>query len=251
MQPSASDGNPDDQPGVLVRHRVSGFSSRWVIPEVPVPEAAWHDRTLELLRALLDHWVARTARDAAVFRNLAVRVRREEPSVGFDPDLCLVEPAPPAAADLSSLKLWEAGHRAPSLVIEVVSPGHPYKDYIQTPDQCAGLGVRELVVFDPLLIGPRSLDGPVRLQLWRRTSVETFDRVAAGEAPVFSEVLGATFVVSEEGRRLRIADDAEGRVPWPTSEEAERAEKERERLEKERALEKVARLRARLGEREG
>jgi hypothetical protein len=40
-------------------------------------------------------------------------------------------------------------------------------------------------------------------------------------------VLGGYFTPVEEGRRLRITDDPDGRHPWPTAEEAERAEKER------------------------
>src|SRR5262249_17496646 len=151
-------------------------------------EAAWHDRALELLKALLEHWVARTRRDAAVFRNFAVRVRQDCPAVGFDPDLCLVQPAPPGATELSSLRLWEPGHPVPALVIEVVSPGHPYKDYTETPDKCAALGVSELVVFDPLLVGPRAGGGPQRIQIWTRTDLGTFQRVAAGDGPFQSSV---------------------------------------------------------------
>src|SRR5260221_12933436 len=137
MEPPASFAGESRNAGVVVRHRVPGFSARWTIPEVPVPEAAWHDRTLELLKALLDHWATREGRDRAVFRNLAIRVAGSEPRVGFDPDLCIVEPSPPGAAELSSLRLWEPGHAPPALVIEVVSPGHPYKDDLEVPDQCA------------------------------------------------------------------------------------------------------------------
>ena len=80
--------------GVIVQHRVPGFSDDWVISERPVPEAAWHDAALELLKALLDHWLRRTARDAIVYRNIAIRVRKDNPRVGFDPDLAVVQPAP-------------------------------------------------------------------------------------------------------------------------------------------------------------
>ncbi len=225
---------------VLVQHRVQGFSDDWVIVEQPVPEAAWHDRAIGLVRALLEHWIARTNRDAVVFRDLAIRVRSDRPQVGFDPDLMLVAPAPPGASELSSLRLWEPGHHVPALVIEVVSPGHPYKDYVETPDKCAALGVRELLVFDPVLAGPKVHGGAQRLQLWRRTDAGTFERVAAGDEPAFSELLGAYFVPTEEGRRLRLADDAEGRRLWPTEAEAardvatmERAAREAESLERE------------------
>jgi Uma2 family endonuclease len=223
----------DPDASVLVQHRVQGFSEEWVIVEQPVPEAAWHDRALELLRALLEHWIARTGRDAVVFRNLAIRVRSDRPQVGFDPDLALVSPAPPGAMELSSLRLWDPAHHVPALVIEVVSPGHPYKDYVETPDKCAALGVRELVVFDPVLAGPKVRGGAQRLQLWRRTDAGAFERVAAGDEPVFSELLGAYLVPTEQGRRLRIAEDQGGQRLWLTEGEEERAAKEAERTAKE------------------
>ena len=238
MQDGAS--NPLDV-SVLVQHRIAGFSESWTIEDVPVPEGAWHDRALDLLMALLEHWIVRTGRDAAAFRNLAVRVRKDRPKVGFDPDVMLVEPAPPGARELSSLRLWEPKHMVPALVIEVVSPGHPYKDYADTPDRCAAVGVRELVVFDPMLAGPKAFGGPHLMQGWRRTDTGTFERVTSGEQPFASDVLGAHFVPID-ARLLRIADDVAGAELWPTAEEAERAAKER-------ALARVAELEAELARR--
>jgi Uma2 family endonuclease len=228
--------------GVLVRYRVPGFSEEWVIGTEPVPEAAWHDGAVEHLRALLAHWLGRTSRNAAVFRNLAVRVDAARANVGFDPDLLVVEPAPPGAEDLSSLRLWEPGHAAPSLVVEVVSPGHPYKDYADIPDRCAALGVRELVVFDPLLVGPKALGGARRIQMWRRVETGVFERVAAGEGPFASEYLGGYLFTEDRGRLLRIAEDERGERPWPTPEQSERAQKEQ-------ALARVAELERELSAR--
>jgi Uma2 family endonuclease len=243
--------------GVIVQHRVSEFLDRWVMIEGPVPEAAWHDRALEVLKTILVHWVARTQRNAAVYRNLAIRVRRDKPQVGVDPDVMIVEPAPANADDLSSLRLWNTGHVVPSLAIEVVSPGHPYKDYVEIPDMSAALGVGELIVFDPMLVGPKAHGGPQRIQVWRRTDGGTFARVASGEGPFQSAFLGAYVLTVEGGRRLRIADDAAGKLLWPTPEEsargvgdAERAEKEAERAEKERALARIAELEEELRKRD-
>src|SRR5262245_30928277 len=133
--------------GVIVSHRVIGFSERWVIVEEKVAEAPLHSACLTLLNLVLDAHIATTGRDARAFRNLAIRVDRDRPQIGFDPDICLVEPAPPEDEDLESLRLWE--HVPPSLVIEVVSKNHPHKDYAETPDKCAAAGVTELVIFDP------------------------------------------------------------------------------------------------------
>ncbi|HEX4341613.1 MAG TPA: Uma2 family endonuclease [Polyangiaceae bacterium] len=244
--------------GVIVQHRVVGFSDRWLIGET-VPESAWHDHALEMLKAILAHWIGERGRDAALYRDLAVRVSRDQPRVGFNPDLMVVEPAPPGAGMLSSLKVWEPGHAVPSLAIEVVSPGHPYKDYVEIPDQCAAVGVGELIVFDPLLVGPKARGGPQRIQIWRRTSPTAFERVVAGDGPYRSAYLDAYLVAVEDGMCLRVADDELGKYLWPTPAEAAQqalateraaaegarsvAERERAAAERERAAADAARAR--------
>jgi hypothetical protein len=96
---------------VVVRHRVPGFSERWVIVEEKVPEAPIHDACVELFRLLLVAWIARSARTAHAYRNVAIRVRADRPQLGFDPDVCLVEPAPESAAEIDSLRLWLRNRR--------------------------------------------------------------------------------------------------------------------------------------------
>ena len=232
--------------GVNLRYAVPGFSERWTLPEQPVPESAWHDACVELVRALLVAWIGRAARDIAVYRNLAVRVRADRPNVGFDPDVCLVEPAPPDSSELESLQLWRPGHAPPTLVVEVVSPRHPHKDYAEIAEKCAAAGVLELVVFDPKLAGPRSGGGPHLLQLWRRLPDGTFERISAGSTAALCEVIGAWWCPIDGGRHLGISEDAEGRRLWLTLEQAERAAKEAERRSKEDALRRVAELEAAL-----
>jgi hypothetical protein len=202
----------------MLRYRLHEFSRDWIIPEEPVPESAWHDGCLELVKGLLAAWVARSARDAAVFRDIAILARREQPRVGFNPDVCLVEPAPPGAAELESLRLWE--HSPPRLAFEAVSPNHPYKDYAIIPEKCAVTGVGELVVFDPLLAGPRAQGGPWLLQVWRRAPDGAFERVYAGDGAASSGVLGAWFLPDGGARRLRVAEHQDGSAPWLTLEEA-------------------------------
>jgi Uma2 family endonuclease len=208
------------QPGpIVLRYELPSFSERWTIPEETVPESAWHDACVELVKALLAAWIARSARSAAVYRNMAIRVRQDRPQVGFDPDVCVVEPAPLEGAELESLQLWRPEHAPPALVIEVVSPSHPFKDYAEIPEKCAASGVGELVVFDPKLCGPRTGGGPHLLQLWRRTADAHFTRVHAGNGPALSDVLGAWWLPVERARRLRITDDVDGTRLWPTAEE--------------------------------
>src|SRR5690606_26883126 len=100
--------------------------------------------------------------------NLAVRWDERHPAVGVDPDVCVLDPAPPDADALTSVKTWESGHAPPSLAIEVVSDSNPRKDYVVAPDKYAASGIGELWIFDPLLCGPKAQGGPHRLQLWQR-----------------------------------------------------------------------------------
>jgi hypothetical protein len=46
--------------------------------------------------------------------------------------------------EVASLKLWHPGHVAPQLAVEVVSPGHPFKDYVTAPQKYAASGTFEL-----------------------------------------------------------------------------------------------------------
>ena len=228
----------------------------WELPEGPVPESVPHDHAAEHLRRVLDAFAARSPRSLFVARNLAVRWLEERPGVGIDPDVCVLEPAPPNVEQLSSLCLWKPGHRAPTFALEVVSASHPYKDYAAIQDRYAALGALELCVFDPLLVGPASLGGPVALQLWRRDALGQLALVHFGSDAVFSEVLEAWLVPSDA--LLEVADDRAGKLRWLTGEEQalaetarertekerERAEKERERAEKELALAEKERERA-------
>jgi hypothetical protein len=202
-----------------------------------VPESAWHDRCLELLKALLDALEAAGQRDDAVFRDIAIRARRERPTLGWNPDVCLVEPAPSGAIELESMRLWD--HAPPRFAFEAVSPNHPYKDYVIIPEKCAVAGVFELCVFDPLLVGPRAQGGPWLLQLWRRASDGGFERIHAGDGPARSSALEAWLLPDQATRTLRITNRANGEEPWLT--EAERA-----RQGEAEALRRVAELEEKL-----
>ncbi|MSP26237.1 MAG: Uma2 family endonuclease, partial [Myxococcales bacterium] len=214
---------------VTVRYEVPALRDDWTLTEDMVPESQPHDLVLDLLKALLLAWVARTGRDAQVARNLAVRWDGEHPNIGIDPDLCVVSPSTPEGDELMSLCLWKNGHTPPMLAIEVVSANSPRKDYVSAPHRYATSGTAELWVFDPRLAGPTSHGGPFRIQVWRWQPGGTFARVYAGEGPVRSEAIDAYVVATDEGRKLRIADDAALTEWWLTAEEAERTAKEAER----------------------
>ena len=216
-------------PRTTLRYAVDGSRANWELPEETMPESVPHDEAVALLKALLTAWAARTG-SAKVARNLAVRWDETHPQIGVDPDVCVLAPAPPECDDLRSVRTWVAGYVAPVLAVEVVSETNPREDYVVAPDKYAASGTGELWIFDPLLAGPTSHGGPFRLQLWRRDAEDTFTRVYAGDGPAFSPTLGAYLVAVDDGRKLRIANDAAVTDFWLTTEEAERVAKERAHL---------------------
>lgn len=232
--------------GPIIRYALATPRSGWELGDETMPESVLHDEAVTLLRALLAAWADRHG-DALVARNLAIRWDEERPQFGVDPDLAVLVPRPHEAADLRSVCTWKPGQAPPALAIEVVSETNPRKDYALAPDKYAASGIGELWIFDPLLAGPTSHGGPLRLQLWRRDADGTFGRVYAGDGPAWSSAVEAWLVPVDEGRRLRIARDADATDFWMTGEEAERAAKEAERAAKEAALARIAELEAQLG----
>jgi len=216
---------------IVVKHNVDCAREDWIIPEFTVPESQPHDLALDLLKAILVQWVKDKGRNAQVARNLAVRFYEEKPSIGVDPDLCVIEPSAPDGNFLSSLCLWKEGHEPPVLAVEVVSEGHPFKDYTLAPEKYAYCGVQELWIFDPLMVGPKRLGGPWAIQVWRRQQTGAFERVYAGEGPAYSEVVDGWLFAVSDGHKLRIASEETGENFWLTPAEKERAEKEKERAE--------------------
>jgi len=200
----------------------------WILPENQVPESRPHDLVVEHVRALLAAWAVRSARSALVCRNLAVRWNEATPAMGVDPDICVIDPPAPEGDALTSLQLWETGHVPPIVAVEIVSPTRPDKDYTESPAKYAANGTGELWVFDPMLAGRKALDGPHRIQVWRRSEEGDFLRVYAGEGPAWSETVKGWLVVVAGGSALALADDKAGTRRWRTAEEE--AQRRAERL---------------------
>jgi len=218
---------------VELTYHVRRDNERWVLEEEDVPESPLHDAIILLLVEILLAWKVRAHRDAQIGRNIALRWDAAFPKQGVDPDIYVVEPATPEGELATSLCTWKPGHYAPRVAVEVVSENTAEKDYVDGPGRYAASGTRELWVFDPMLAGPQGNGGPSVVQVWRRDEAGTFRRVYAGAGPARSEELGAWLVVTDDGRRLRLADDSNGTSLWPTEAEAERAAKEAERAAKE------------------
>ncbi|HVH46968.1 MAG TPA: Uma2 family endonuclease [Labilithrix sp.] len=226
---------------VGVRYTVPRLRAGWELSEETMPESVVHDEAVELLKALLLAFAAR-AGNMQVVRNLAVRWDAEHPQIGVDPDVSVLSPPPPNRAELRSVRTWLEGHSAPIVAVEVVSETNPHKDYVVAPDKYAASGVGELWIFDPMLAGPTSHGGPFRLQVWHREGDGDLIRIYAGDGPAPSPTLNAYLVVVHEGRKLRIADDADATRFWMTGEESERAAKDA-------ALARIAELEAKLAQR--
>ncbi len=216
---------------VSIRYPVRPSLEAWVLPEGTVPEAPIHDEVAEALKLLLRAWASRLPGDVRIARNLAIRWLEDHPTTGIDPDVCVLAPPPEDLDELGSLCLWKAGHTAPTLCFEIVSKNHPHKEYVAIQDRYAAMGTRELVVFDPLLAGPKSLGGPVALQLWRRDASGAFERVHFGASPVYVEALDAWVIA--DGRTLFIADDRAGKRRWLNEAEHNKIEAEHNKIEAE------------------
>jgi Uma2 family endonuclease len=230
-------------PKVMVAYEVPEADASWELEEENVPESAWHDAVIELLKLILRAWAARAALDSLIASNLALRWDPKLWKVGVDPDVAVYLPSPPEGEDTASVCTWEPGHHPPRVAVEVVSRSTATRDYVTKPDQYAASGTNELWVFDPKLHGPRVHGGPFLLQVWRRDEAGVFCQLYRGDGPCRSPELGAWLVVTDGDTRLRLADDRDGQKLWPTTAERERAERERER---ERANERAASLEAEL-----
>jgi len=219
----------------------------WYLPEIPaapspwdldddeerMPESPRHGEACDVLKDVMRHRCNVLGVSALVGGHIALRWDPLRPRHGVDPDVYLIEPAPPLGVHTKSVRTWVKGHRPPRIAVEVVSESTAEVDYFDKPARYAQAKVRELWIFDPLRCGPGVDGGPYRLQVWRRKPRGAWTRTYAGDGPARSDELGAWLVVTDDGMLLRIADDPEGTQLWPTEAEAERAAKEAERAAKE------------------
>lgn len=208
-------------------YEVPSLRADWILTEDKVPESRPHDLVVAHVRALLAAWALRISLPAAVCRNLAVRWIEETPAIGVDPDVCVLTPPPPEGDDLQSLHLWQPGHVAPVLAVEIVSRSRADKDYSQSPAKYAANGTGELWVFDPKLAGPKDHGGPFRIQVWRRNDEGAFQRVYSGDGPAWSEAVKGWIHAIDGGNDLAICDDERGTRRWLTTEERAQARAER------------------------
>jgi Uma2 family endonuclease len=102
----------------------------------------------ELLRALLERFLASKSPPTFVGANQFVYYKQFDPSRVVEPDIYILPGVPPGIA-IDSWKTWEDGV-VPPFALEIVSKS-PFKDYVSAIPRDDELGVRELIVFDPPL----------------------------------------------------------------------------------------------------
>ncbi len=198
------------------------------------------------LRKLLEE----QRRDWFVGYEQKMKLDPHDQRVGVLPDLYVL-PCQPQDPNFSEWPAYDPDVPSPVFALEVVSPSNWAKDYVESPQKYAKLGVEELLLFDELALEGRSpASEPYALQLYRKDRRGALRRVYAGEGPVYSQALRGWF--RTVGNQLTVTRDEEGNSRIFTYEETERwwakleeiqAKAEEERLAKEEAEAKAERER--------
>jgi Uma2 family endonuclease len=195
--------------------------SRWYLPEdddmtLGTLLTALQGHLLPCLRKLLEE----QHRDWFVNYEQKMRMDPTDQRVGICPDIYVL-PCQPQDPDFTDWPAYLPGIPVPVFALEAVSPSNWAKDYVESPQKYAKLGVEELLLFDePAMEGKSPASEPYVLQLYRKEKGGVLRRVYAGEGPVYSEVLGIWF--RTVGNKLTVTRDEEGKSSVFTYEETER-----------------------------
>jgi Uma2 family endonuclease len=196
----------------------------------------WLQRFIsELLRPLIERWLAERGRPMFVGANQYLYWKQFDPHESVSPDVYVLPGAEPYAR-MGAWLVWKTG-LVPTFALEVVSDD-VRKDYLRSPPRYDRLGVKELVVFDPDWEESRDR---YRFQVFRRPKGHGLIRVEATNADrVRSRVLGCHLRSVGEGPhvRLRVASGPNGDTLFPTDAELARAEqtlREKAQAARERA----------------
>ncbi len=140
--------------------------------------------------------------------------------IGVLPDLYVL-PCQPEDPNFSEWPAYDPSVPKPVFALEAVSRSNWDKDYVESPQKYAKLGVEELLLFDELALEGRSpASEPYALQLYRKDRKGALKRVYAGEGPVYSQALRGWF--RTVGNQLTVTRDEEGKSRIFTYEETER-----------------------------
>jgi Uma2 family endonuclease len=194
-----------------------------------------HSETIVVFFDVLRVLLAAQRRKAYISWDLFVEWDPNDPRARVSPDVLLIDGQPPDI-EPSLWRTWEPGCDPPRFALEVVSDRSRSKDYDDNPGKYSALGAEELVIFDSAAGEPDAPRESIVLQVYRRSPRGQFLLVYSGDGPVESVVLGAWLVVTDGGRRLRLACNADGTDLVPRAEErADAAETRVKQLEEELA----------------
>jgi hypothetical protein len=205
-----------------------------------VGESILHKLIIELLRPLVERWLVARGTPCFVGADQFIYWVQYAPTRSVAPDVYVL-PGVPIDAQVKMWKVWETGV-VPSFALEVASDDFR-KEYQETPVRYADLGVRELVVFDPLA---DSAPERVRWQVFRHVAPMGFSVVERSEGDrVFSETLDCWLraVGTSAGLRVRLATGTNGDELVPTEAESERAAKDAAQAEVGRLRADIERMR--------
>jgi hypothetical protein len=189
---------------------------------------------LELLRPLVERWLALCGKPTFVGEDQFIYYERGKPKKVVAPDLYVLPRVQPGRR-FQSWKVWQTGI-VPSFALEVVSAAEPKKDDEEVVERYATLGVGELIIFDPDHEQGRER---VRWQRYRKLKRRGFVKVESSNADrLRSQVLGCFLRVvgSGDAARVRLGTGPAGDELVPTATEAERAAKKKARAAKKKAL---------------
>jgi Uma2 family endonuclease len=195
--------------------------SRWYLPEDD--DMTWATLLTALQRHLfscLRKLLEEQNRDWFVNYEQKMNLDPHDQRVGVCPDIYVL-PCQPQDPNFAEWPAYLPGIPVPVFALEAVSPSNWEKDYTQSPQKYAKLGVEELLLFDePAMEGKSPASDPYVLQLYRKEKGGVLRRVYAGEGPVYSAVLGAWF--RTVGNKLTVTRDEGGTSIVFTYEETER-----------------------------
>jgi hypothetical protein len=200
----------------------------------PVEEKAGEDLLqrliVELLRPLVERWLAERGVTALVGADQFIYSRQHEPTRRYAPAVYVLPGVAPGTS-VGAWKIWLTGV-APSFALEVCSSDWK-KDYEEVPERCAEIGVEELIVFDPWWAERPGGEG-ARWQVFRLGKRGLRRAIRVDDDRVRSKVLACWLRAVGVGQstRIRIGTGRHGTL-FPTPEEAERQAKEAERHAKE------------------
>jgi hypothetical protein len=212
--------------------------------EDDLAESLLHLDIRTLLRAIAKIWLAERGEQALTLSDQFVYWVEGDPKQTLAPDL-LVIPGEAPTRSVTSWKTWEEEHE-PTFAVEIVSEDID-KDYDDGPPSYDALGVRELVIYDPL-VPAKGTTRRARWQVYRRVGGAWSKVVETNAASVESRELGCWLceVIVNGQKRVRLATDPQGTGLVPTEAEAARAEADAAKLRARELEEELERMRAKL-----